>query len=190
MGLIEHIGQAHVFLIIESEFFGKVIRDIIRHVEIQRVPQQFHLSPVFLGRSTAARVAFEEKCIHRMPELVEAHVVELVDILLDPLREAWGGPLTVSSGYRCPELNRAVGGSETSAHLAGWAADLVPGDGRSVQELVNFAVEWLKATGLPFDQLIDERSGGSRWLHIGARNLKGMQRRQMMAYDDGKYTEI
>ena len=71
MGLIEHIGQAHVFLIIESEFFGKVIRDIIRHVEIQRVPQQFHLSPVFLGRSTAARVAFEEKCLHRMPELVE-----------------------------------------------------------------------------------------------------------------------
>ena len=127
-----------------------------------------------------------------IPELAEAHVVELVDILLDPLREAWGGPLVVTSGYRCPELNRAVGGSETSAHLAGWAADLVPDsdDPRGVQGLVDFAVEWLTATGLPFDQLIDERSGGSRWLHIGARNLKGMQRRQMMAYDDGKYTEI
>ena len=87
---------------------------------------------------------------NRMPELAEAHIVELVDILLDPLREAWGGPLTVTSGYRCPELNRAVGGSETSAHLAGWAADLVPDvdDPRGVQGLVRFAIEWLTATGL------------------------------------------
>lgn len=127
---------------------------------------------------------------NRMPEIAEAHVVELVDILLDPLREAWGGPLIVSSGYRCPELNRAVGGSETSAHLAGWAADLVPGDGRGVQELVNFTAEWLTATGLPFDQLIFEHSGGSRWLHIGIRNLKGKQRRQMLRYENEKYMKI
>lgn len=124
---------------------------------------------------------------NRMPEIAEAHVVELVDILLDPLREAWGGPLIVSSGYRCPELNRAVGGSETSAHTAGWAADLVPGDGRGVQELVNFAVEWLTATALPFDQMIFEHAGSSRWLHVGIRNLKGKQRRQVMRYENGKY---
>lgn len=129
---------------------------------------------------------------NRMPEIAEAHVVELVDILLDPLREAWGGPLTVTSGYRCPELNRAVGGSATSAHLAGWAADLAPaaGDPRGVQGLVDFAIEWLTATGLPFDQLIDERSGGSRWLHIGIRNLKGAQRRQMLLYEGGKYMKV
>lgn len=129
---------------------------------------------------------------NRMPELIEAHVVELVDKLLDPLREAWGAPLVVSSGYRCPELNKAVKGSKTSAHLAGWAADLVPdsGDPRGVQGLVNFAIEWLTVTGLPFDQIIDERSGGRRWLHIGIRNLKGEQRREMKLYRDGKYTEI
>ena len=129
---------------------------------------------------------------NRMPELAEAHIVELVDILLDPLREAWGGPLTVTSGYRCTELNRAVGGSETSSHLAGWAADLVPDvdDPRGVQGLVRFAIEWLTATGLPFDQLIDERSGGSRWLHIGIRNLKGAQRRQVKVYDNGKYINL
>ena len=142
--------------------------------------------PEFERSDTAARLKID----NRMPELVEAHVVELVDILLDPLREAWGGPLIVTSGYRCPELNKAVGGSGTSAHTAGWAADLVPGDNRSAQELVNFAVEWLTATGLPFDQLIDERSGGSHWLHIGVRNLKGMQRRQMLLYENGKYTKI
>lgn len=129
---------------------------------------------------------------NRMPELAEAHVVELVDRLLDPLRDAWGAPLVVSSGYRCPELNKAVKGSRTSAHLAGWAADLVPesGDPRGVQGLVNFAIEWLTATGQPYDQLIDERSGGRRWLHIGIRNLKGEQRREMKLYKDGKYTKI
>ena len=129
---------------------------------------------------------------NRIPELAEAHIVELVDILLDPLREAWGAPLVVSSGYRCPELNRAVGGSETSAHTAGWAADLVPDpdDPRGVQGLVDFAVEWLTAIGLPFDQLIDERSGGSRWLHIGIRNLKGRQRREMLRYENRSYVKI
>lgn len=129
---------------------------------------------------------------NRMPELAEAHVVELVDMLLDPLRDAWGAPLIVNSGYRCQELNKAVKGSKTSAHLAGWAADLVPesGDDRSVQDLVNFAIEWLTATGLPYDQLIDERSDGRRWLHIGIRNLKGEQRREMKLYKDGKYTKI
>lgn len=140
----------------------------------------------FERSDTASRLKID----NRLPELAEAHIVELVDILLDPLREAWGGPLIVTSGYRCPELNRAVGGSETSVHPAGWAADLVPGDGRSVQELVNFAVEWLTATGLPYDQLIDERSGGSRWLHLGIRNLKGEQRRQVKVYDNGKYINL
>ena len=142
----------------------------------------------FERSDTASRLKID----NRLPELAEAHIVELVDILLDPLREAWGGPLTVSSGYRCPELNRAVGGSETSAHTAGWAADLVPAseDPRGVQGLVSFAIEWLTATGLPFDQLIDERLDGSRWLHVGIRNLKGAQRRQMKVYDNGKYINL
>jgi len=142
----------------------------------------------FERSDTAARLKID----NRMPELVEAHVVELVDILLDPLREAWGGPLIVTSGYRCPELNKAVGGSETSAHTAGWAADLVPesDDPRGVQGLVDFAMEWLTATGLPFDQLIYERSGGRRWLHVGIRKLDGKQRREMKLYKDGKYTKI
>ena len=142
----------------------------------------------FERSDTATRLKID----NRMPELVEAHVVELVDILLDPLREAWGGPLVVTSGYRCPELNKAVGGSETSAHLAGWAADLVPdsGDPRGVQGLVDFAVEWLTAAGLPFDQLIFEHVGSSKWLHIGIRNLKGAQRRQMLLYEGGKYMRI
>lgn len=56
----------------------------------------------------------------------EAHIVESVEMLLDPLREAWEthckqnnlgkAGINISSGYRCPALNKAVGGSSTSAH--------------------------------------------------------------------------
>ena len=48
----------------------------------------------------------------------------LVCNVLDPLRERWGVPIYVNSGYRCPALNRKVGGSKTSYHLRGMAADI------------------------------------------------------------------
>lgn len=118
---------------------------------------------------------------NKIPERVEAHVVELVDLILDPLREAWGGPLTISSGYRCPELNKAVNGSATSAHMDGWAADIVPdkNDKRGVDGLISFAAKWLNETGVAFDQCIDEKEGDKKWLHIGIRNRKGEQRREI-----------
>ena len=51
-------------------------------------------------------------------------MVELITKVLDPLRERWGVPIYVNSGYRCPALNRKVGGSKTSYHLRGMAADI------------------------------------------------------------------
>lgn len=140
----------------------------------------------FERSDTAARMKID----NRLPEIVEAHVVELVDCLLDPLREAWGSPIVVTSGYRCPALNKAVGGSETSAHTAGWAADLVPEDRERTEEFVKWAIDRITAARLAFDQLIDERSGGSRWLHVGIRNLKGEQRRQVKIYENGKYMTL
>ncbi len=55
---------------------------------------------------------------------------------LDPLREAIGSPIIVSSGYRCPELNNAVGGSPTSYHLLGLAADIYPLDAEKREEII------------------------------------------------------
>ena len=140
----------------------------------------------FERSDTAARMKID----NRLPEIVEAHVVELVDCLLDPLREAWGAPIVVTSGYRCPALNKAVGGSETSAHTAGWAADLVPEDRERTEEFVKWAIDRIPAARLAFDQLIGERSGGSRWLHVGIRNLKGEQRREVKVYEDGRYITL
>ena len=54
----------------------------------------------------------------------ERRLTLLVDRVLDPLREAWGLPIRVTSGYRCPELNEEVGGVEDSYHMDGCAADI------------------------------------------------------------------
>ena len=51
-------------------------------------------------------------------------MVELIDRVLDPIREHWGLPIRVTSGYRCPELNDWVGGVEDSWHMDGCAADI------------------------------------------------------------------
>ena len=51
-------------------------------------------------------------------------MVELIDRVLDPIREHWGLPIRVTSGYRCPELNEEVGGVEDSWHMRGCAADI------------------------------------------------------------------
>ena len=53
----------------------------------------------------------------------------LVTCVLDPVREAWGTPIIVSSGYRCEELNKRVGGAQYSYHLRGMAADIYAKNG-------------------------------------------------------------
>lgn len=125
------------------------------------------------------------------------NIETMVSKLLDPLREAWaircaheqwGTPaLNVTSGYRGHALNKAVGGSATSAHCVGYAADLVPANGR-LAEFKAFCREYL--AGKAFDQMIseDENTAGiPRWIHIGYKNQQGGQRRQLLSMVGGKY---
>lgn len=105
------------------------------------------------------------------------HLKSLAQVL-DIVRAGWGAPIRVTSGYRCPDLNKAVGGSTTSAHLLGWAADLQPANGTQ-REFNEFVAAFLKSKGIGFDQLIRERSGKTEWLHFGLFNAQGQQRRQI-----------
>ena len=89
---------------------------------------------------------------------------ELVDHVLDPLREAWGGPIHVNSGYRCPELNKAVGGTPYSQHQRGEAADITVGSRSGNRRLLAL----IKRLDLPVDQCIDEK--GCRWIHVSHRS--------------------
>lgn len=92
--------------------------------------------------------------------------------LLDPVRELRGAPLKVNSGYRCPALNKAVGGAASSQHLLGEAADITTGSRKENKKLFNAIVEG----GLEFDQLIDEKDYS--WLHLSYR--EGRNRRQIL----------
>lgn len=82
-----------------------------------------------------------------VPENVKA----LVENVLDPLREKYGKPVKVNSGYRCPKHNLAVGGAMQSQHMKGEAADIAPmdGDARELERLV----EIIKQNG-KWDQMI------------------------------------
>lgn len=119
--------------------------------------------------NTADRLGINNRC---RQEHVTA-LTALVDNVLDPLREWYGKPLTVSSGYRCPELNAAVKGSKTSQHMAGEAADIDTGD-RQQNKLL---FEYIKKN-MPFDQLIWEHGGD--WVHVSYR-ADGKNRNQVLS---------
>ena len=129
---------------------------------------------------------------------IEKNIVESVETLLDPLREAWENyckqnglgkvGINISSGYRCPELNAAVGRSDTSAHMSGYAFDLVPTNGQ-MRTFKRFCRKFLADKA--FDQLISEKeshSGMPKWMHVGYKHPDGVrQRRQYLSMIDGNY---
>lgn len=85
-----------------------------------------------------------------VPENVKA----LVENVLDPLREKYGKPIKVNSGYRCPNHNLAVGGATQSQHMKGEAADIAPGDsGQVTGDSLERMVEIIKQNG-KWDQMI------------------------------------
>lgn len=93
------------------------------------------------------------------PDIIK-NLESLVEHILDPLREKFGKPIIVNSGYRCPALNKAVGGSKTSHHMTGLAADITGGSVAKNRILFSLIQE----LDLPFDQLIDEKN--YKWIHV------------------------
>lgn len=102
------------------------------------------------------------------------HLGELA-VFLDGVREAWGSGIKVTSGFRCDKLNEIIGGSKTSAHPTGYAADIYPSNGK-FDDFTVFIVDYVKDKD--YDQCILEASGKDKWVHVGLRNRKGQQRKQ------------
>lgn len=97
----------------------------------------------------------------------------LVEKILDPVRELWGAPITVNSGYRSVQVNRAVGGVANSQHLRGEAADITAGSPSKNGKLFGMIVNG----GYNFDQLIDEKN--CTWIHVSVKRT-GYNRRQVL----------
>lgn len=87
-------------------------------------------------------------------------------------------PITILSGYRSPDVNAAVKGSKTSAHMQGLAADFIVG-GMTLKEIF----KTIRESGIAYDQLILEPS----WIHIG---LAKEPRKQNLTYDGKSYVAV
>lgn len=115
------------------------------------------LSPHFTLEELTFSQTAQRKAIDNTPSLeVVAHLTTLANGLED-VRELLGQPIHVTSGYRCPSLNAAIGGAKHSAHMAGYAADFVCSGFTPVQ-----IVKAIARSGISFDQCIQEGT----WVHI------------------------
>lgn len=109
--------------------------------------------------------------------------------LLDAIREEFGEPIVITSGYRSPGKNQDCNGSKTSQHLTAEAADMQPGSGskKTKKQLFDAALKVGMAYG--FDQLIWEHPGGC-WVHISLvntnwkNNPRKRQRREILTCYD------
>ncbi|MBR5842518.1 MAG: peptidase M15 [Bacteroidaceae bacterium] len=117
-----------------------------------------------ISELTSSATAQREGIDNRPPTSAYHLLHVLVEQLLDPIREAWGAPILVSSGYRCKELNELVGGAKNSHHLLGCAADLIAGSKAEHLKLFNLIRQMQQAGKIRFTQLIWE--GDGRWIHI------------------------
>ena len=92
----------------------------------------------------------------------QQNLKKLIEFILDPLREAYGKPIVVTSGYRCNKLNIILGGTKTSQHRLGEAVDIrtledTPEENKKIFDLI-------QELDLPFDQLINEYNYD--WIHV------------------------
>jgi hypothetical protein len=110
------------------------------------------------------------------PEDVLYNLKHKTCFTLDYIREMLGCPIHINSGYRCPAVNAGVGGSPTSAHTRGLAADIVV-PGMSLMDVYKS----IRDSQIAYDQLIFENT----WLHIGLDAT--MRRENLVMYrENGK----
>ena len=113
----------------------------------------------------------------------EQNLQALMGAILEPLRQRYGKAITISSGFRNAQVNKAVGGVADSQHTKGEAADITAGSKMENQRLARLIV----SMNLPFDQLIDEE--GYAWVHVSYKRV-GDNRGQILRYKNKRYNMI
>lgn len=131
----------------------------------------------FIRSSTAEKLKINN---HFQNEQHRQNAAQLCLAFLEPLRAELGSPIIITSGYRSPKLNRLVGGSESSAHLCGQAADFMPKEGTLAEAFNALLALAQKKQIPPFDQLIWEFG---RWIHLG---ISALPRQQILAAERQK----
>lgn len=107
-------------------------------------------------------------------------LMEDLALFAEQVRAFINVPMVITSGFRCEELNKAVGGVKTSQHQFFRAIDFIP-KGMDLDECFSR----LKMSNLVYGQLIKEHSGSSEWIHVSMGD-----KRENLIYKDGKYTKV
>ena len=130
-----------------------------------------------LDELTASATAKQMRIINAPGVDEVCNLCALVHNVLQPLRDAMGEAIKIGSGYRCPQLNKAVGGVSNSQHMKGEAADLcIDGDMKKGRKWMTWIMEHCD-----FDQLILEHNAkGTYWVHVSFRS-DGKNRRQVIS---------
>ena len=138
-----------------------------------RLSKNFALSEI-THSNTAKRLGIDN-------EPTETHLQNmqhLVDDILQPLRDGVG-PIRISSGYRNPSLNRAIGGSRSSQHCKGQALDIQFWEMGQMNNKVIY--DFILDSNMEFDQMINEFDFA--WIHISLKD-KGNRKQVLEAYKD------
>lgn len=131
-----------------------------------------------------SETALKKRMRNKTTKAVEENLAKLVEIILDPLRERYGKPIYVNSGYRSKEVNKAIGGVPTSQHLTGCAADITVNSKSGNRDLARLIVDM----GLPFGQVIDEKDYA--WVHVSWDKDRISPRRQLLRFNGKTYKVI
>lgn len=138
-----------------------------------------HISKNFTLEELTASQTAKARGISNQPGIQQVvNLVYLTASVLQPLRDAMRQEIKIGSGYRSPQLNKAVGGVANSQHMTGQAADLcIDGD---IQKGKRW-FEWIKQH-CDFDQIIWEHNAkGSYWVHVSyVHPAFGRNRRQVI----------
>lgn len=110
--------------------------------------------------ATAERLKLDNTPNERETEFLR----RLANEVLQPIRDKWGRPIVVTSGFRSEAVNKAVGGVKNSQHRLGQAADLKIGSKAQNKALFNFIADMVKNGEIRVGQLIDEY--GYSWIHV------------------------
>lgn len=125
-----------------------------------------------LGELTRSSKANQYK-IDNSPNPEEVlNLKRLATNVLQPIREAWGQPIVISSGFRCKKLNTIVKGASNSDHLYGAAADIHTRKNTKAEnkKLFDLIVNLSKRGTIVCRQIIDEY--GYKWIHVSVNHMK------------------
>ena len=134
-----------------------------------RLSKNFTLEE-FERSDTAKRLKID----NHVPQFAVPRLRTLCEKVLQPVRDHFGVPIIITSGYRCPDLNDAVKGATSSQHMKGEAADFKI----RAQNIKLYDIYLWMVDNLHFDQLIWEVRPNSRWIHVSYK-ATGENRQQV-----------